>query len=126
MNPQRQGKQKVKGDKSQYELTQINKEFSVLKVTEELKVGFKKQNASRTGVLRGIIPYKEMCPAIKKAGTAPLARSPEITNLTEVMFKITEDNGWLNEYTLSDEPSSDNDCKVVKSELSKVPPPHLS
>ena len=83
-----------------------------------MRVGFIKQNASRTKVLRGITPHKERCPAIKKAGTAPPARpawSREKTSLTGVMLEIKEDNGWLNEYTWSDEPSSDNDCKAVKS-----------
>ena len=62
-----------------------------------------------------------MSPAVKKAGTAPPARSREITNPTEVMLEITEDHSWLNEYTLSDEPGSDNDCKAVKTQPLKVP-----
>ena len=92
MNPQRQDKQKVKGDKSQNELTQINKKFSVLKMTEKLKVRFIEQKTSRTRVLRGITFHKEMCPAVRKADTAPPAQSREITSPREVMLEITEDD----------------------------------
>ena len=39
INSQKSVEQKVKGDKSQPEITQVNKvEFSVLKVTEELEI----------------------------------------------------------------------------------------